>query len=132
MFMNEKLRVLVVEDDLVCQEFARRHLEPHAEVIMVGSVNAARRALKNAQPIAFIILDGRVPHWDNEPLRPSDLTIDLAKYIVWKYQNTIPMYSASSDDELNQKLANAGCVLTDKKSAINAVIAEIGRQSTLK
>ena len=116
--MNDKPKVLVVEDTPSMQDIARIYLEPHATVIIAGSINTARRMLGSESDISFVILDGYVPLFDNE--KPGNsTTLVLAQEIKNRYK--IPMYSASSDEELNKKLADAGCVHTNKQTAYSEV-----------
>ena len=124
--MNDKPKVLVVEDTPSMQDIARIYLEPHAMVIIAASIRAAMAILRSEPGISFVILDGRVPLFDNEPLRNST-TLELAQDIAFRYK--IPMYSASSDDELNKKLADASCVHTNKKTAFTKVIKAIRAMS---
>ncbi len=111
-----KPRVLVVEDDPSAQEAARLALEPYAEVIIAGSVSAALRELKVRSDFSYVILDGFVPRFDNEPLRAGDTTMSLARHIVKRFN--IPAYSASSDETLNDELASLGCIRCNKKTAL--------------
>jgi CheY-like chemotaxis protein len=114
--MDTKPRILVVEDNTSAQEIARITLEPHATVVIAASISAALRELR-ANPVFYLaILDGRVPHYDNEPLRNSDTTLGLAHLIVEIYK--IPAYSASADNDLNKKLAEIGCIHTNKVTAV--------------
>ncbi len=94
-------------------------LEPHAKLVFAVSRYTARKELKANPNFSHIILDGCVPVFDNEPLRPHDTTIDLAHEIAEFY--AIPMYAASGSEHLNQKLVAEGCVATNKDTAVYAV-----------
>jgi CheY-like chemotaxis protein len=117
--MDTKLRILVVEDDASFQQIARLTLEPYATVIIAGSVARATFELRSNDDFALIILDGRVPQRDNEPLHHNDTTLLLAQHIMRFYN--IPTYAASSDDQLNRGLAKRGCIHTDKLTALQKV-----------
>ncbi len=119
MSQPEPPRVLIVEDDVSFHTIWRMILEPHAKLVFVVSRYAARKELKANPNFSHVILDGCVPAFDNEPLRPHDTTIDLAHEVAEFYP--IPMYAASSSSELNRQLALAGCLPTDKNTAVYAV-----------
>ncbi len=114
--MNTKLRVLLVEDDEAIQKLTCIHLEPYATVVVAGSIRAAQKEHEANPDFCLIILDGRVPRFDNGILTPDDTTLALAWYIINKWR--IPAYSFSSDDELNDKLAKMGCIHTNKFTAV--------------
>ena len=121
---TKKFVVLLVEDEPTAQEIAKIQLIPHAEVIIAGSVNRAMHSVRERDDITHAILDGRVPVFDGETLRPSDTTVDLA-YHISEFHTRIKAFSASADDELNRGLTEAGCILASKVTAVGMVVGDI-------
>ncbi len=122
--MDKNPVVLIVEDDEVAQLMAEAALLPHAEVLIAGSLHKASNIIRSRPDIAYIILDGRVPNFENEPLRVVDTTHDL----VWDIERFLPgatIYSASSEASLNDELVEIGCIRATKNTAPGMVVADI-------
>lgn len=112
-----KLKVLVVEDHPDLQDTYQMCLGHLVDVVIAGSVSSAMRALRGEEKFSLVILDGNVPRFDGEPLRPGDTTIALAQHISDLLG--IPMLSASGDDSLNDILVSKGCMRATKLNAVS-------------
>ena len=117
--MSQKPRILIVEDDPRFQDIYRRYFQDCAEISIVGNLHAARTILHERQDFCLVILDGRVPCYEGEALRPCDTTVDLAYYISHRYR--IPMYAASLDEKLNEQLVLMGAHPTTKTTVAKMV-----------
>lgn len=122
--MTTKPLVLIVEDDLDLQQRAAFTVEPHAEVLVAGSVEKARAILYEHGNIGYVILDGFVPEQEGIALNGSETTHELAVYIRKHLPNAL-IYTASSDDKINEELEKLGCVRSTKYGAAKAVVAKI-------
>jgi len=114
--VQNKPRVLVVEDHPDIQITYQMALDHIADVVIVGSISAAMCEIQGEPRFALVILDGNVPRFEGEPLRPGDTTVMLASRIALL---NIPMLSASGDDNLNNMLVSIGCIRADKMTAIS-------------
>ncbi len=112
--MENRLKVLVVEDDSDLQDAYRMSLEHLVDVVTAGSISSAMTALRREKKFSLIILDGNVPRRDNEPLMQT--TVELAQHI--SFVLGIPMISASGDEKLNDILVCRGCIRADKFTAV--------------
>jgi CheY-like chemotaxis protein len=113
--VQNKPRILVVEDDHDLQVIYQVSLGHIADIVTAGSIASAMKELSSGKKFVLVILDGRVPRFDDEPLRPGDTTIVLAQHLSLL---KIPALSASGDDNLNDLLASKGCMRADKLTAI--------------
>ena len=122
--MNAKPVVLIVEDIVAEQEKAVAVLSPHAEVLVAGWQREARVLSKSRPDITFVILDGYVPMFQhNKPLN-NDTTYGLARILAL----TLPgakIFSASSDEDMNDMLAMIGAVRSNKQTAARLIRDEI-------
>lgn len=116
--MGNKPRILIVEDNGDFQTIYQMALGDIASLVIAESVSAAMRELGTGKKFVLVVLDGRVPRFDDEPLRPGDTTIALAQHIS---SLKIPMLSASGDDNLNDLLVSKGCMRGDKLTVIKKV-----------
>ena len=119
-----KFVVLLVEDAPVHQQLAKIIIEPHAELLIAGTVTAGYRYLLERSDITHVILDGYVPRFESGPTNANDNTLELATHILHAYPE-VKSYSASSDSCMNHALVLRGCINADKKAAPRMVVMDV-------
>lgn len=98
------MHILIVDDDLVDQEFVSRtlrHTQQDVEITTTTSVDQAL-ALCACQPFDVILLDYRMPQRDGIEL------LDEIRQQPTKHQTAIVMMSTSSDNQLAMACVRAG------------------------
>ena len=125
--MTKRPVVLIVEDKKVEQAKASAVLAPYAELLIAGFQRAAYKLIESRPDIAYVILDGYVPMFERKSCG-DDTTFDLAYEVLHTLPNA-KIFSASSDNGLNDKIAEIGATRSNKQTAARLIRDEILKNS---
>lgn len=115
---EEKLKVLLIEDDPLFQELAEATLAAHCELFIARTIAEGSALLEQHDDIAVLILDGHVPISRADPRMGS--TLPLAERVMDIRKDRITLFAASGDPLMNCAFVHIGARNTDKCTAYPA------------
>lgn len=115
-----KPKVLIVEDDDLCQTMYTDCLGKTTEILSATTLEDGKRLFDENPDIAIVVMDACVPGG-----KPNSMK--LVKHIRKTFSG--PMIAASSDSDYQDILVEAGCSLKSPKYEVPSLVRELLRNS---